>query len=122
MDRSITIYGDGKQVRDLLHVQDLIRAYDLGIQQIESLCGEVFNVGGGPENTLSIWTEFGPLLAELAGHEVAVTRAGWRQGYQSVFIADILKIKGKLGWQPTISPRQGIQDLYDWVSQNLHLF
>ncbi|MBK8905606.1 MAG: GDP-mannose 4,6-dehydratase [Anaerolineaceae bacterium] len=122
LNRPITIYGDGKQVRDLLHVQDLVRAYDLGIAQIDSLRGEVFNVGGGPQNTLSIWTEFGPLLAELAGHEAPVTRADWRPGDQRVFIADIRKIVDKLGWQPTISPRQGIRDLYAWVVANPELF
>lgn len=121
-NRPITIYGDGKQVRDLLHVQDLVRAYELGIQQIESLRGEAFNVGGGPENTLSIWTEFGPLLADLAGHDVNVTRAAWRPGDQRVFIADIGKIKSSLGWQPVVSPQQGIRDLYKWVSQNPDLF
>ncbi len=122
MNRPITIYGDGKQVRDLLHVQDLIRAYELGIQKIDALRGEVFNVGGGPENTLSIWTEFGSLLAELAGHEVPIIQAGWRPGDQRVFVADIRKIGQKLGWQPTISPQQGIRDLYDWVATNPGLF
>ncbi len=122
MNRSITIYGDGKQVRDLLHVQDLVHAYELGIQKIDTLRGEVFNVGGGPENTLSIWTEFGPLLAELAGHEVSITWAGWRPGDQRVFVADIRKIAQKLGWRPTISPQKGIRDLYNWVSSNPSLF
>ena len=122
MNRSITIYGDGKQVRDLLHVQDLVRAYELGIQEIDALRGEMFNIGGGPANTLSIWTEFGPLLASLAGHEVPVTRAGWRPGDQRVFIADIRKITNWLKWQPTISPQQGIRDLYEWVLVNPVLF
>lgn len=122
MNRPITIYGDGKQVRDLLHVQDLIRAYELGVEQIDAYRGEAFNVGGGPQNTLSIWTEFGPLLAELAGHEPPVTRADWRPGDQRVFIADIGKIQAKLGWRPTISPQAGIRDLYAWVSQNPDLF
>ena len=121
-NRAITIYGDGKQVRDLLHVQDLVRAYELGIQQMDSHRGEVFNVGGGPQNTLSIWTEFGPLLAELAGQELPVSRAEWRPGDQRVFVADIRKIKGALGWQPTISPQAGIRDLYQWVSENPDLF
>ncbi len=122
LNRPITIYGDGKQVRDLLHVQDLIRAYDLSLQNIDALRGEVFNVGGGPQNTLSIWTEFGPLLAELAGREVPAARAGWRPGDQRVFIADIRKIAEKLGWQPAISPQQGIRDLFEWVSSNPTLF
>lgn len=121
-NRPITIFGDGKQVRDLLHVQDLIQAYELGVQQIEAQRGEMFNVGGGPQNTLSIWTEFGPLLAELAGHEPSVNRAAWRPGDQRVFVADIRKVAAQLGWQPTISPRQGIQDLFAWVSSNPQLF
>ena len=122
MNRSITIYGDGKQVRDLLHVQDLVRAYELGMQNIDTLRGQMFNIGGGPAHTLSIWTEFGPLLASLAGHEVAVTRSAWRPGDQRVFVADIRKAASQLGWQPTISPRQGIADLYQWVSANQSLF
>ncbi len=122
LNRAISIYGDGKQVRDLLHVQDLVRAYELGIENIEVLRGEVFNIGGGSQNTLSIWTEFGPLLASLAGHDVPVTRSAWRPGDQRVFVADIRKIGRKLGWQPTISPQQGIQDLYEWVSANPSLF
>lgn len=122
LNRAISIYGDGKQVRDLLHVQDLVRAYEQAIQNIDMLQGDVFNVGGGIDNTLSIWTEFGLLLASLAGHEVPVTRAAWRPGDQRVFIADINKIRRKLGWRPTISPQQGIRDLYEWVSANPSLF
>lgn len=122
LNRAISIYGDGKQVRDLLHVRDLVRAYEQAIQNIDALQGDVFNVGGGIDNTLSIWTEFGPLLASLAGHEVPVTRAAWRPGDQRVFIADIDKISRKLGWRPTISPQQGIRDLYEWVSANPSLF
>ncbi|MBK7895915.1 MAG: GDP-mannose 4,6-dehydratase [Anaerolineaceae bacterium] len=121
-NRPITIYGDGKQVRDLLHVQDLIRAYELGLAQIETRPGEVYNIGGGPQNTLSIWTEFGSLLAALAGQEPLVNRADWRPGDQRVFIADIRKISDQLGWQPTISPSHGIRDLYEWVSRNPQLF
>ncbi len=122
LNRPITIYGDGKQVRDLLHVNDLVAAYELAIHQIEALRGEVFNVGGGPGNTLSVWTEFGPLLAELAGHEAPVTRAAWRPGDQRVFVADIRKIANRLGWRPALSPEQGIRELYAWVLANHALF
>lgn len=121
-NRPITIYGDGKQVRDLLHVQDLIRAYELGISQIDERQGEVYNIGGGPQNTLSIWTEFGPLLAKLAGREPLVDKSGWRPGDQRVFVADIRKIRSQLEWQPTIFPHQGIEDLFNWVSENPELF
>ncbi len=122
LGRPISIYGDGKQVRDLLHVTDLIRAYELGIDQIDRLQGQALNVGGGPANTLSIWQEFGPLLAELKGEAVAVTLGDWRPGDQRVFIADIRKAETTLGWRPSISPVAGIRDLYKWVSSNPNLF
>ncbi len=121
-NRPISIYGDGKQIRDLLHVSDLIRAYEMGIEKIDELRGQAFNVGGGPANTLSIWAEFGPLLAELAGHEIPVTQGNWRPGDQRVFVADIRKAQVKLDWQPTISPADGIRDLFEWVAANPDLF
>ena len=122
LNRPISIYGDGKQVRDILHVDDLIRGYDLGIQKIDELRGKALNMGGGPDNTLSIWTEFGPMLEEFSNKQIAVKRGNWRPGDQRVFIADIRKAQEKLSWQPTISPKEGIHDLYQWVSQNKHLF
>lgn len=120
--RPITIYGNGKQVRDLLHVSDLIRAYELGIQRIDELRGMALNVGGGPENTITIWSEFGPLLESLAGRPVPVTYQDWRPGDQQVFVADIQRARAVLGWRPTVSPADGIRELFDWVSTNRHLF
>lgn len=122
LGRPINIYGDGRQVRDLLHVSDLIRAYESGIQKIDELSGEAFNIGGGPQNTLSIWTEFGPLLEELSGKSMSVNRGGWRPGDQRVFIADIRRAKELLAWAPLVNPVDGIHDLYQWVSANQNLF
>ncbi len=122
LGRRISIYGNGKQVRDLLHISDLIRAYELGIQHINRLSGQAFNLGGGPQNTLSVWHEFGPLLGQLRGQPVPVTFAPWRPGDQRVFIADIRKAAQLLGWQPRVSPAAGIADLYNWVTENTHLF
>ncbi|HUM68499.1 MAG TPA: GDP-mannose 4,6-dehydratase, partial [Chloroflexota bacterium] len=122
LNRPINIYGDGRQVRDLLHVSDLIRAYERGIERMDELKGQALNIGGGPQNTLSIWSEFGPLLAELSGHEIPVQWGDWRPGDQRVFIADIRKASQRLGWQPTISPAAGIRDLYTWVASNPTLF
>ena len=122
MDRPISIFGDGKQVRDLLHVSDLIQAYEAAIHKIDELQGQAINVGGGPENTLSVWSEFGPLLGELAGHEIPIQKSDWRPGDQRVFIADIRQAKEKLGWEPLMSPAAGIRDLYAWVKQNPDLF
>lgn len=120
--KPITIYGDGKQVRDLLHVDDLIRAYKLGIERINELKGQALNIGGGPQNTLSVWAEFGPLLKELAGRPIPVRFDAWRPGDQRIFVADIQKAQDELDWTPQINPRHGIHDLYKWVSQNPELF
>ncbi|MDX1414052.1 MAG: GDP-mannose 4,6-dehydratase [Candidatus Promineifilaceae bacterium] len=122
MNRPINIYGDGKQIRDLLHISDLIHAYEAGIDQIDVLSGEVFNMGGGPENTLSIWCEFQPLLESLTGHSIPVTRGPWRPGDQRVFVADIRKANQLLNWQPMISPIEGIAGLFHWIANNQDLF
>ena len=98
--RQITICGDGKQIRDVLHVDDLLNGYDTAIARIDVVKGRVYNLGGGPENTMSIWTEFGPRLESLLGKPIAVARSDWRPGDQKVFVADIRKAKRELGWEP----------------------
>ena len=120
--RPITIYGDGKQVRDVLYVEDLLDAYDLALENLSIANGQVYNIGGGSANTLSIWREFGPLLEELVGHEVPVTRDIWRPGDQRVFIADIRKAKRELGWEPKINVETGVRRLFAWVNENKDLF
>ena len=122
MKRPIHIYGNGKQVRDLLYVGDLINAYDAAWQRLDIASGQVFNVGGGMENTLSIWSEFGPLLAELAGHKIDVTYGDWRPGDQPVFVSDNSKAKRVLGWEPATSVQGGIRKLWDWVAANRSLW
>ena len=120
--KPISIYGDGKQIRDLLYVYDLLDAYDAAIQNIDSVQGEVFNLGGGAENTMSIWTEFGPRLERLLGRSIPVTRGDWRPGDQKVFVADTRKAQKLLGWQPKYSVEKGVKQLFDWVSENKGLF
>lgn len=122
MGRPITIYGDGKQIRDLLHVYDLCDAYDAVIQNIETVKGEVFNLGGGPENTMSIWTEFGPKLEKLLGRPIPVSWGDWRPGDQKIFVADIRKAEKLLGWKPKFDVDSGVKQLFDWVQANKHLF
>lgn len=122
MGRPITIYGDGKQIRDLLHVYDLCDAYDAVIQKIDKVKGEVFNLGGGPENTMSIWTEFGPKLEKLLGKPIPVAWGDWRPGDQKVFVADIRKAEQMLGWKPKFDVDSGVKQLFDWVNANKHLF
>jgi len=118
----ISIYGDGKQIRDLLHVYDLNDAYDAVIQNIDKVKGEVFNLGGGSTNTMSIWTEFGPRLEKLLGKPIPVTRGDWRPGDQKVFVADTRKAEKELGWKPKYDVDMGVKQLFDWVSANKDLF
>jgi CDP-paratose 2-epimerase len=120
--RPITIFGDGKQVRDILFVDDLLDAYDAAVARIDQVAGEVYNVGGGPQNTLSIWAEFGPLLEELLGRPIPVEFADWRPGDQRVYVSDIRKAAAELGWQPQISVREGIGKLFAWIASNQSLF
>lgn len=120
--RPITIYGDGKQVRDVLHVDDLLDAYDAAIERIEVAAGQIYNLGGGPNNRMSVWAEFGPMLEALLGRKIEVAHGDWRPGDQKVFYADIRKAKRELGWQPKISVQEGVKRLFDWVNANLDLF
>jgi CDP-paratose 2-epimerase len=120
--RQITIYGDGKQVRDVLHVNDLLNAYDAAIEKIERAKGEVYNMGGGARNVLAVWAEFGPILERLLGTKIEVAHADWRPGDQRVFYADYRKARRELDWEPRIDLEQGIEMLFDWVKANKDLF
>lgn len=104
-DKLITIYGNGKQVRDVLHVRELIRAFDMFLRS--NLKHEVFNVGGGPENTISL-LELLDLLKKMTGKYVRVSFSSWRTADQKVYVSDISKIKKMLNWRPFIGFEEGI--------------
>ena len=115
--RLISIYGDGKQVRDILHVTDAVAAYRAVLNAIETVKGNAFNLGGGPLNAVSLRL----LLREIGritGIEVPVTYGDWRQGDQFYFVADTRKIQSALGWTPHIGWRQGVRDLARWLETN----
>ena len=120
--KQIMICGDGKQIRDVLHVDDLLNAYDAAIARIDTVKGRVYNLGGGPENTISIWNEFGPMLESLLGRSIQVARGDWRPGDQKVFVADIRKAERELGWKPKIGVEEGVKRLFEWVKENQNLF
>jgi CDP-paratose 2-epimerase len=122
MGRPITIYGDGKQVRDMLWVEDLTKAYDLVIEKIDTVKGQIFNMGGGVQNTISVWTEFAPRLEKLLGEKIEYARGDWRPGDQRVFYADIRKAQRELGWEPQVGLDEGIERLVAWVKANPDLF
>ena len=119
--KPITIYGDGKQVRDVLYVTDLVRAFDAFSKRSKAFAGEVFNIGGGPENTLSL-IELLNLIGELTGRFNKIQYTNWRPSDQKVYISDISKAKEKLGWTPKVSPKDGVKKLVDWVLENRRLF
>ena len=122
MGRPITIYGDGKQVRDLLHVEDLLDLYEVAVRQIGLASGQVYNVGGGSRNAIAIWSEFGPLLEEFLGRPIAVRFADLRPGDQRIFVSSNKKAADELGWVPRRGLREGIKELVAWVQNNRIIF
>jgi len=120
--KPITIYGNGKQVRDVLFIDDLLDAYDAAFSRVEASRGQVFNIGCGRENSISVWLEFRPILEELLGHSIKTRNREWRPGDQPVYISDIRKARSVLGWEPRVTVKQGIRRLFDWVKENQNLF
>jgi CDP-paratose 2-epimerase len=118
----ITVYGDGKQVRDILFIDDLVRAFDLATEHVEVTAGQVYNIGGGPDNTIAIWQEFGGVLRDLIGREIPVNYDDWRPGDQLVYVSDTRKARREFGWQPQIGKLDGVRRLLCWVENNLDLF
>jgi CDP-paratose 2-epimerase len=121
LQRPITIYGDGKQVRDLLFIEDLCDLYDLLYTRIDQAQGQVYNIGGGVANQCSL-LELLAYLEQLLGRPIPVQFADWRPGDQPVFICDIHKVATELGWQPQTSVLQGVEKLYRWVVDNKEIF
>jgi CDP-paratose 2-epimerase len=119
--KNLTFYGDGMQVRDVLYVDDLLDAYDLAVERMARAKGQAFNMGGGPDNVLSI-LETAQYIAKRMGIALEPKFEEWRAGDQRVFIADISKAKQVLGWQPKIGAQEGVDRLVDWVVANKDLF
>ncbi len=116
----LNIYGDGKQIRDLLEVSDLVRAYGLAAGKIEKSAGEIYNIGGGPDNTFSL-LEFLSFLGKSLKMEIGYSFSEWRPGDQKVFISDNSKLCRELGWKPLISKKEGVEKLTGWIWNNINL-
>jgi len=112
--KQITIYGNGKQVRDLLYVDDLVEAYLLAVKKISQVKGEVFNIGGGKDNSQSL-IEMVRLLEKLSGKKARLKYDKARLGDQKVFISDNTKLEEFLGWQVKCDIERGICLMFDWV-------
>ncbi|NQV04164.1 MAG: GDP-mannose 4,6-dehydratase [Candidatus Omnitrophica bacterium] len=116
----IVVYGNGKQVRDLLYADDLIEAYDKFIAG--DVQHDVYNIGGGPRNTTSL-LEFISLIENKTGVKFRkVEHKEWRPSDQKVYISDISKITKALNWKPKISPEKGLEKVIEWVGANTKYF
>jgi CDP-paratose 2-epimerase len=112
----ITIFGDGRQVRDILHVADAVRAYRLLLDRIGALSGRAFNLGGGPANAVSLLDVLGEIEGVL-GRPVPRSHAETRVGDQPWFVSDTSALAAATGWQPRIGWREGLRDLAQWLDK-----
>jgi CDP-paratose 2-epimerase len=115
-EEPITVYGDGCQVRDLLFVEDLTRAMQMAVAQIEKTRGRAFNIGGGPSNATSV-QEVIDLLGELRAGLPRIHSGPWRQGDQKYYVADPRRLEHAIGWRPTTGVPAGLARLMDWLDQ-----
>lgn len=116
----IVIYGDGKQVRDLLYADDLVEAYDKFISS--DIKHDVFNIGGGPRNTTSLLELISMIEGKTGIKFRNVEHKDWRPSDQKVYISDIGKVSKALDWKPKITPEKGLEKLIEWVSANTKYF
>jgi len=117
----ITIYGDGRQVRDVLAVEDLMRAFEAVRDGLERTRGEVYNVGGGLKNSVSLLE----LIAEIrrsTGHRLHYETQPVRLGDQALYVTDFRKLKRHTGWEPKMSLDQTLENMYQWWKENRELF
>jgi CDP-paratose 2-epimerase len=113
----ITLYGDGKQVRDVLYVEDLVNAFQLALDNINRISGRAFNIGGGRENAVSL-LEVVNFIEEIDGNRPHLSWGDWRTGDQKFYVSDTRAFQQEMGWQPRVNAREGIARLYEWLLQN----
>ncbi|HLS67916.1 MAG TPA: SDR family NAD(P)-dependent oxidoreductase [Kiloniellales bacterium] len=113
-DEAITLYGDGLQVRDILHIDDAVTAYRHVLANAEELAGQAFNLGGGPENAVSLLTVL-EQMENLLGRRIARGYAPERAGDQRYYVADTRKLQAATGWRPTVTWPDGLKRLHHWL-------
>jgi CDP-paratose 2-epimerase len=118
LNQPVTIYGDGRQVRDVLYVDDLLAVFDAALERIEQVSGRVYNIGGGPDKILSLLDLVG-LLDQWNPSKLRYTFGDWRPGDQRVYVSDIRRAERELGWRPATGPAQGVRQMVDWMAGNL---
>ena len=121
MSKPISIYGNGKQIRDILYIDDLVDAFLLATENIKKTRGQPYAIGGGPENTISL-LELVSYVEDKYGKKYNLEFKDWRPGDQKVYYSDVSKAKNDFGWIPSVSTKEGIDKLYLWIKENLQLF
>ena len=116
-DKPVNIYGDGKQVRDILFVEDLVDAFVLANEHISEISGQAFNIGGGPENTVSL-LELLKTIGQYRGEEIPLAFADWRPGDQHYYVSDTRKFQKATGWYPKHTVQEGVAKLYRWLCES----
>ena len=116
LEEPFTISGTGKQVRDVLHADDMKRLYLAAVDHIDRARGQAFNIGGGIENSLSLLELFS-LLEDQLDIKLEFTRLPVRESDQRVFVADIAKAKRLLAWEPQVSAQEGVARMVEWVGE-----
>ena len=114
-DLPITIYGDGKQVRDVLFVEDLVEAMLRALERIDRVGGRAFNIGGGRDNSVSL-VEMMSMIAELIGREPKVEHGEWRQGDQLWYVSDTSRFESATGWHARTPPDKGLERMHAWLA------
>lgn len=114
-NKEITIYGNGKQVRDLLYVDDLMNAMMIVYRNPRSLAGQVFNIGGGPENAVSVM-ELIELVSRLGDLTPDVRTGAWRLEDQLFYVSNTSRFRQATGWAARVKYEEGIKRLYEWLS------
>ena len=109
-----TISGNGKQVRDILHAEDMISLYYTALKNVDKVCGNAYNIGGTMTQSLSLLELF-DMLNEMLGIKMRYTQLPVRCSDQKVFVADTTKIQSKIGWVPKVTAREGIEKMVSWV-------
>lgn len=113
--RDLTIYGNGKQVRDLLYIDDLVKAMMIVYRNPRSLAGEVFNIGGGPDNAVSV-LEVIEAVSQIANVTPDVRYGPWRQGDQLYYVSNTARFRRETGWTTRVRWEEGMRRLYDWMA------
>ncbi|MFH1786609.1 MAG: GDP-mannose 4,6-dehydratase [archaeon] len=121
LNSPLTIFGDGKQIRDVLYIDDLVNAFIKATENIKKTAGQAYAIGGGAKNAMSL-LELVQYVEERGGKPFGLDYGEWRPSDQKVYYSDVSKAKRDFGWEPKVSPKNGVNLLYSWVEENRNLF